>query len=1103
MQSFIIITAADAKYFELVQGTILSIRQKPQGQNAIIGFFDLGCTPEQLQWLQGKVDSIKQADWDFNFPARNETPEYVKGLLVRPFLRQYFPNFDIYFWIDADAWVQNWTAVDLFIQGASHRGLAIVPEIDRGSLQQYGRLPQSWEWNYNVYKANFGEEIAEKVCNYPTLNAGVFALHKDAPHWQAWAQWLDRGLQAAGFVYTDQLALNLAVYCELFNKTEMLPAWCNWTCHYGLPAWNKKEGCLVEPYLPHTSIGILHLTVEKYDRVKLRSTDKDEVEVNVRYAEQSPASCVEMNDSISGSGKPQVGQIFTHEQAAYENTETSGGSFLPVGDYVSPGLAIIQPDRCFPNMIAGDRSSCAWPYLRGEIPHNWYVDKRYPLIGFANRDEVHILYNTALKFKGKRALEIGCWLGWSACHLALAGVELDVIVPLLEKPGFYASVRNSLEAAGVLSHVNLIPGYSPAKIEELAVHSQGKWALIFIDGNHDAPGPLNDAIAAEKFAEDDAIILFHDLASPDVAQGLDYLKGKGWQTMIYQTMQIMGVAWRGNIEPLSHEPDPNIKWHLPEHLQQHPISIGSKENTRIGKMDFILESIINIIEKINININDGYEGDGKKLVKLNERGKYLLIKGDLNGAFDEFQNAAILNSNSRVANKYLSWLYWHKGDIEKSIKHYVVAQGGNAILSSDSNDEFQQLLSAIRPYTLLSEARLFSLYSLAKQICLDDITGNFVECGTCRGGSAALLAFVIKRYSLRPRLLYAFDTFEGMPEPTDVDKHNGIPANDTGLGAGTLKAPILEGLDLVCRALDVRDIVVPVQGLFSHTLPQSKSEINNIALLHADGDWYELTMDIFNTLFEQVVDDGIIQVDDYGFLEGCRKALHEFERSHGLSFTLRIIDDTGVWFRKEDSTHAECEHWRTFWYLAQAAEKMGDVVLAQKTARAALKVIPGLAIAEEMLARLQHSLLKEELNLREINLIIFPDWEQPEELLLADLENALRAILTHPDRSHMTLLIETSKISKEEAELAISSVTMKIIYEANLDVAEQAEISLIDEFSKMKWKSLHNQIATRLLMSNENTTAIIEAGMEGVPSVDISKFSNQRIFQSEKGISLK
>ncbi|CAD5928147.1 Demethyldecarbamoylnovobiocin O-methyltransferase [Planktothrix tepida] len=181
---------------------------------------------------------------------------------------------------------------------------------------------------------------------------------------------------------------------------------------------------------------------------------------------------------------------------------------------------------------------------------------------------------------------------------------------------------------------------------------------------------------------------------------------------------------------------------------------------------------------------------------------------------------------------------------------------------------------------------------------MEDIPGNFVECGSCKGGSGALLAWVIKRYSRRPRLLYAFDTFEGMPEPTTVDIHEGIPANLTGAGVGALKAPMAENIQLICQKLEIQDIVIPVKGLFAQTLPQYQSKIGNIAFLHADGDWYESTMDIFNTLYDQVVPHGKIQVDDYGYWDGCKKALHDFEQSRQEQFNLHLIDYTAVWFTK-------------------------------------------------------------------------------------------------------------------------------------------------------------------------------------------------------------
>lgn len=413
--------------------------------------------------------------------------------------------------------------------------------------------------------------------------------------------------------------------------------------------------------LPVMATAVSGIPEELGDTGKLLTDPKIDSKATIRELVETIEEWVtnsQIRYSVGQACKQRSEELFKEEHMIEGVVKVIERALLPAGDYVSPGFSIIQPDNCFRHMIIGDVIASGWPYLRREIPHNWYVDERQPTVGFVSRDEAHILYNTALKFKNKKALEIGCWLGWSACHLALAGVELDVVDPLLTRAEFHESVRTSLRAAGVLDSVNLVAGFSPQKVEELAAQLQRKWSLIFIDGDHEEPGPLHDAIAGEQLAEADAMILFHDLASPAVAQGLDYLKQRGWNTLVYQTMQIMGVAWRGNVEPVSHQPDPKVYWKLPEHLQHYSVSGLSK------------------------NYSDG---------------------------------------------------------------------------------EFGEIINAVRPYTLLSEARLFSLYSRAKQVCLNDIPGNFVECGTCKGGAAALLAVVIQRYSLRPRLIYAFDTLKECP----------------------------------------------------------------------------------------------------------------------------------------------------------------------------------------------------------------------------------------------------------------------------------------------------------------------------------------------------
>ncbi len=196
-------------------------------------------------------------------------------------------------------------------------------------------------------------------------------------------------------------------------------------------------------------------------------------------------------------------------------------------------------------------------------------------MGFLNRDEAHLVYNNALQFRGRKALEIGCWMGWSAAHLLAAGVVLDVIDPTLQDSGVQQSVVQSLSAVvqhyAVQASVTLHPFASPQRVADMAAQG-ARWSLLFIDGDHEAPGPLNDAIACEREAEPDAMVLFHDLASPEVTAGLDYFADRGWQTLVYQTMQIMGVAWRGQVQPINHIPDPAVAWSFPTHLQRYAVS---------------------------------------------------------------------------------------------------------------------------------------------------------------------------------------------------------------------------------------------------------------------------------------------------------------------------------------------------------------------------------------------------------------------------------------------------------------------------------------------------------------------------------------------------
>ena len=126
------------------------------------------------------------------------------------------------------------------------------------------------------------------------------------------------------------------------------------------------------------------------------------------------------------------------------------------------------------------------------------------------------------------------------------------------------------------------------------------------------------------------------------------------------------------------------------------------------------------------------------------------------------------------------------------------------------------------------------------------------------------------------------------------------------------------------------------------------------------------------------------------------------------------------------------------------------------------------------------------LNFREINLIIFPDWNQPEELLCQNLASVISAIASHPQKSQITLLIDTSNLADPNyANLALSTVAMNLLMEEDVDVAEGLEISLLENLGQLEWKALLTKVDGRVALEQENPSAIARIKAENLPLVEI------------------
>lgn len=204
--------------------------------------------------------------------------------------------------------------------------------------------------------------------------------------------------------------------------------------------------------------------------------------------------------------------------------------------------------------------------------------------------------------------------------------------------------------------------------------------------------------------------------------------------------------------------------------------------------------------------------------------------------------------------------------------------------------EFARLHQQVLPYTMVGYGRLRGLYRAVRYAVANNIKGDVVECGTARGGSAALMGLTLKRLR-SDKTLWVFDTFAGLPAPTrdDPDYQDAVKLVGTCLGE-------LEEVQRLFADFEIINQSVLVKGLFRDTLPDCA--VRKIAVLHLDGDWYQSVRDCLEHLYDRVSPGGIIQIDDYGHWAGARKATHEFLARRSIKVTLRYLDYTGRQFIK-------------------------------------------------------------------------------------------------------------------------------------------------------------------------------------------------------------
>lgn len=213
----------------------------------------------------------------------------------------------------------------------------------------------------------------------------------------------------------------------------------------------------------------------------------------------------------------------------------------------------------------------------------------------------------------------------------------------------------------------------------------------------------------------------------------------------------------------------------------------------------------------------------------------------------------------------------------------------NTDLDNIKNSLFQNKL------TLLSPARLDNIKNCIEDIIKNQISGDLIETGIWRGGSVIYMKAVLNANNISDKIIWGADSFQGFPIPQE--QYDKDITMDASMGDPNIMKVSLEQVKNNFNLYGLLDKNIKfLKGWFHETLPNAP--IGKLSLLRLDGDYYESTMCALINLYPKLSVGRYIIIDDYGHFHVCAKAVNDYRRLTGINEEIKIIDYTGVYWKK-------------------------------------------------------------------------------------------------------------------------------------------------------------------------------------------------------------
>jgi len=439
----------------------------------------------------------------------------------------------------------------------------------------------------------------------------------------------------------------------------------------------------------------------------------------------------------------------------------------------------------------------------------------------------------------------------------------------------------------------------------------GTFDLAFIDGMHKSEYALRDFFNLECHAGPNSMIVIDDVLPQDISWTTRERETMAWTGDIYKIIPLLrrtrpdlkieifdiemkGMALISNLSPLNTSLKDNLQNHE-AFLQSNASALGSAEEIReVLKPRPTSEFETYVVEFTELaltNLPATAPANAAEVTYIE-----LLKRSLLNEIYLDDELRLLYLRDCLDENEVFDYAVYHDIRDEKR-GAYQDLQARRKVGQFPERNIHRSGFS----HTMVGRKRLNNLHDALDTVRLKNIPGDFIECGVWRGGCCILMAGYMSVYNMADRIVYAADSFEGLPVPTH-EKDKGLDLSKEGFPELAISVEAVRE-NFEAYGLPKHNIRF-LKGWFKDTLPSAP--IEKIALLRLDGDLYESTMDAMTALYPKVSPGGIVIVDDYNALPVCRQAIIDYFCSHNIRVPhMEEIDWTGVWWQKGDAYGAE------------------------------------------------------------------------------------------------------------------------------------------------------------------------------------------------------